>query len=151
VRLRSRRELKKTRIEVIPMIDTIFFLLVFFMLSSLSMTRLNGLPVNLPTATTATKQPIEPVTITIDKERQVFVNKQAVTLGELAPRVREIIGASGAPLERASIVLNADLDAPHGLVVHVMDACRSAGISKFAIATEPEPSVAPAAPPATGQ
>ena len=45
---RRRRELKRTKIEIIPMIDTMFFLLVFFMLSSLALTRLNGLPVNLP-------------------------------------------------------------------------------------------------------
>ncbi len=47
---KRRRELKRTRIEIIPMIDTMFFLLVFFMLSSLALVRLNGLPVNLPRA-----------------------------------------------------------------------------------------------------
>ena len=50
---KRRRELKRTKIEIIPMIDTMFFLLVFFMLSSLALTRLNGLPVNLPRASTA--------------------------------------------------------------------------------------------------
>ncbi|HXF75351.1 MAG TPA: biopolymer transporter ExbD, partial [Methylomirabilota bacterium] len=47
-----RRTIKKARIEIIPMIDTIFFLLVFFMISTLSMTRYSGLPVNLPKAAT---------------------------------------------------------------------------------------------------
>ena len=48
----SRRTIKKARIEIIPMIDTIFFLLVFFMISTLSMARYSGLPVNLPKAAT---------------------------------------------------------------------------------------------------
>jgi biopolymer transport protein ExbD len=127
--------------------DTMFFLLVFFMLTSLSLTRLNGLPVNLPVASTANKQPIVPVTITIDKERKVYLNREPVDLADVPARVREAVTAAGTPLAQASIVLNADFDSPHGLVVRVMDACRIAGVSKFAIATEPERAVAPAAVP----
>ena len=71
MQFKQRRELKRTKIEIIPMIDTIFFLLVFFMLSSLALVRLNGLPVNLPPASTATRQQAQDVTITIDAARQV--------------------------------------------------------------------------------
>ena len=56
----ARRTIKKARIEIIPMIDTIFFLLVFFMISTLSMSRYSGLPVNLPKAATG-QQPASEV------------------------------------------------------------------------------------------
>src|SRR5579863_10127146 len=83
MQFKQRRELKRTKIEIIPMIDTIFFLLVFFMLSSLALTKLNGLPVNLPKAATATKQQANDLTITVDKDRNIFVNKVPVTMANL--------------------------------------------------------------------
>src|SRR5579871_717900 len=84
---KRRRELKRTRIEIIPMIDTMFFLLVFFMLSSLALTRLNGLPVNLPQAKKAEKQTPTDLTITVDKNQQVFVNKLPVTVDTLGEKL----------------------------------------------------------------
>src|SRR5258708_16687852 len=86
---KRRRELKRTKIEIIPMIDTMFFLLVFFMLSSLALTRLNGLPVNLPRANTAPKQAATELTITIDKSQQVYINKDPVTLEDMATKLVE--------------------------------------------------------------
>ncbi len=134
---KRRRELKRTKIEIIPMIDTIFFLLVFFMLSSLALVKLNGLPVNLPNAATAVKQQSNDLTITIDKDRQVYVNKQPVTLAQLGPILKADAGAN-TDLSTATVVINADLSVPHGLVVSCIDASREAGISSFAIATAPE-------------
>src|SRR5579862_2106714 len=92
VEFKRRRELKRTKIEIIPMIDTMFFLLVFFMLSSLALTRFNGLPVNLPRASTAPKQAATDLTITIDKNQQVYVNKEAVTLADLPAKLLEKAG-----------------------------------------------------------
>ena len=134
---KRRRELKRTKIEIIPMIDTIFFLLVFFMLSSLALVKLNGLPVNLPKAATATRQQANDLTITIDKNRQVYVNKQPVTLPALGTTLVAKAGGPAADLSATSVVINADLSVPHGLVVGCMDAARQVGISRFAIATEP--------------
>src|SRR5579871_6351081 len=98
---KRRRELKRTRIEIIPMIDTMFFLLVFFMLSSLALTRLNGLPVNLPKASTAPKQAAADLTLTIDKNRQVYVNKEAVRLEDVGTRLLEKAGGPDVNLETA--------------------------------------------------
>src|SRR5450432_712693 len=89
---KRRRELKRTRIEIIPMIDTMFFLLVFFMLSSLALTRLNGLPVNLPHASTAPKIPPVSLTVTIDKSRTVYVNKELIPINEVGPKLLEKAG-----------------------------------------------------------
>ena len=133
---KRRRELKRTKIEIIPMIDTMFFLLVFFMLSSLALTKMMGLPVNLPKAGSAPKQNATDLTITIDRDQRIFVNKDAVNVEGLAPLLRQEAG--GAKLEDVSVIINADLAVPHGLVVKCIDEARSIGISHFAIATAPE-------------
>ncbi|MGO8673441.1 MAG: ExbD/TolR family protein [Capsulimonadaceae bacterium] len=134
---RKQRELKRTKIEIIPMIDTIFFLLVFFMLSSLALTKLNSFPVDLPKAATATRQSPNDLTITVDKDQKLFVNKQAVTLADLGAVLLQKAGPS-ADLDTTSVVINADLTVPHGLVVSCMDEARKVGVSRFAIATAPE-------------
>lgn len=134
---KRRRELKRTKIEIIPMIDTIFFLLVFFMLSSLALVKLNGLPVNLPKAETAQKQQSNDLIITIDKSRQIYVNKAPVDpqnvgstlLNDAAPNV---------DLSTESVVINADESVPEGLVVGCIDASRKVGINSFSIATATE-------------
>jgi biopolymer transport protein ExbD len=137
MQFQQKRELKRTKIEIIPMIDTIFFLLVFFMLSSLALVKLNGLPVNLPKAATAQKQQANDLTITIDAARQIYVNKQPVTLAQVGPTLLAKAGPN-TDLSTASVVINADTTVPHGLVVGCIDAARQAGISSFSIATAPE-------------
>src|SRR5438105_14472068 len=89
MQFRKRHELKRTKIEIIPMIDTMFFLLVFFMLSSLALTRLNGLPVNLPRASTAPKQAAADLTVTIDKSQRIYVNKLPVSIDDLGTKLLE--------------------------------------------------------------
>ena len=135
---KRRRELKRIKIEIIPMIDTIFFMLVFFMLSSLALVKLNGLPVNLPPASTALRQQANDLTITIDKTQQIFVNKQPVGVAGLAAALVDKAGGPTVELGSTSVIINADLSVPHGLVVRCIDESRRAGISHFAIATAPE-------------
>src|SRR6266550_3073016 len=105
MQFKARRELKRTKIEIIPMIDTMFFLLVFFMLSSLALVRLQGLPVNLPQASTAKKQTAQDVTITIDARRQVFVNKEPVADADLASKLVEKAGGPKVDLATASVII----------------------------------------------
>ncbi len=135
---KRRRELKRTKIEIIPMIDTMFFLLVFFMLSSLALTKLNGLPVNLPRASTAPKQNPTELTITVDKNQQVFVNKDRVVLDDLGTKLLEKAGGPNADLDQTSVIISADLSVPHGIVVRCIDESRAVGITHFAIATAPD-------------
>lgn len=134
---KRRRELKRTKIEIIPMIDTIFFMLVFFMLSSLALVKLNGLPVNLPQASTAVKQQTKDLTITVDKAQKVYVNRKLVNIADLAQDLADEVG-TGADMADQSVIINADLTVPHGLVVRCIDEARRAGISHFAIATAAE-------------
>ena len=136
MQFKQKRELKRSRIEIIPMIDTMFFLLVFFMLSSLALTKLNGLPVNLPQSATAPKQAPAELTITVDKNQKIYVNKIPVTFETLEPQLVQNAG-KGADLGQATVIINADASVPHGLVVRCIDGAREVGIVKFAIATAP--------------
>jgi biopolymer transport protein ExbD len=138
MQFKSRRQLKRTKIEIIPMIDTMFFLLVFFMLSSLSLTRLKGFAVNLPQATTAQKQTDMDFTITIDKSQHVFVNKTPVDIGEVGNELVRLAGGPQADLGKASVVINADEGVPYGAVIHCIDEARDVGVTHFPLATAPD-------------
>lgn len=133
MRLR-RREFKKARIEIIPMIDTIFFLLVFFMISTLSMTRYSGLPVNLPKAATGQQTPSESAAVTIKPDGSVAIDKQDVPRAQ----VGEILKSRLAKNPDLLVLINADEKVAHGAVVEIMDAARQAGVAKMAIAIKPK-------------
>ena len=130
----QRRSLKKARIEIIPMIDTIFFLLVFFMISTLSMAQYRGMPVNLPKAASGQQAPVESAAITIDKQARLFLNKQAVDKAALGDFLRQELAKNADLL----VVINADDGVEHGHVVEVMDIARSANVARMAIAVKPK-------------
>ena len=138
MQFKARRQLKRTKIEIIPMIDTMFFLLVFFVLSSLSLTRLMGMPVNLPQASNATKQDVMDFTISVDKSQQIYVNKLKVNLSDVGDTLVRMAGGPSADLSKASVVINADEGVPYGLVIHCIDEARSVGVTHFPLATAPE-------------
>ena len=130
----QRRSLKKARIEIIPMIDTIFFLLVFFMISTLSMTQFKGMPVNLPKAASGQQAPAESAAITIDKDGRLFLNQQAIDRAALNDALKQQLAKNADML----IVINADDGVAHGQVVEVMDIARAANVAKMAIAVKPK-------------
>ena len=125
-----RQEQPKARIEIIPMIDVIFFLLVFFMVSTLSMTINRGLPVNLPTAATSQKDLQENLNLTLTQEGEMFLNKEPIVLQDLGPRVK----AALAREPELTVIINADGDVRHHAVVEAMDELRIAGVARLAIA-----------------
>lgn len=129
-----RRNIKKARIEIIPMIDTIFFLLVFFMISTLSMSQYSGLPVNLPKAATGQQPPAESAAVTIGPEGQIAIDKQDVSRS----RIGDILKTRLASNPGLLVLINADERVEHGLVVEVMDQARQAGVAKMAIAVKPK-------------
>ena len=127
---------KKARIEIIPMIDTMFFLLVFFMIATLSMTLQRGMPVNLPEAESSTDKVQEEVSLSITKEGTLFFNKEPIALGELEHRLSDMRQRDPDP----SVIINADESVHHGLVIQVMDKVRISGITSMSIATKPSSS-----------
>lgn len=122
-------ESAEARIEIIPLIDIMFFLLAAFMLVSLSMVNLKGIKVNLPTATRATPESKKDfVDISVDKSGAPFLDKKPVGDNEL---VRDLIALQKAnPSLR--VFISGDEDARHGAIIHVLDLVRAAGIDKVA-------------------
>ncbi len=120
------------QINIVPMIDVIFAILAFFVMSTLFLTRSQGLPVNLPNAETAEAQAQTQIVVTIDPQGQLMVDQQPVDLVILENEVRSRLSASQNPL----VVINADTDTQHGRVVEVMDRLRQIDGIQLAIATE---------------
>ncbi|HBE44746.1 MAG TPA: biopolymer transporter ExbD [Deltaproteobacteria bacterium] len=117
------------------MIDTMFFLPVFFMIATLSMTVERGLPINLPYAATAHYDIQQLVTLTLTKDGKLFFEKEEVnSLSELGQRLSK----QGKRIQGLSIVINADGAVEHVKVIEVMDIVRQSGIKKIAIATRPK-------------
>ena len=119
------------QINIVPMIDVIFAILTFFIMSTLYLTRSEGLPVNLPKAGTAKSQPQTQLTITVDQQGQIALNRQPTQLDALEPQLRQLIG----PNQQATVIINADERVGHGQVVAVMDRLRRVPGAKLAIAT----------------
>ncbi|HTY55608.1 MAG TPA: biopolymer transporter ExbD [Candidatus Binataceae bacterium] len=133
MRLRRGRGYRRGRIEIIPMIDVMFFLLVTFMLASLSMQSLNSLTVNLPEGDAPALKNQEPVTLTITKDSQIFLDKTPTTLATMAFALKAMVQG-----REAGVVVNADNAAPEGTVVQAMLQARRAGIERFLIAVKRE-------------
>jgi biopolymer transport protein ExbB/TolQ/biopolymer transport protein ExbD len=136
------REMKKTKVEIIPMIDTMFFLLVFFILSSVGIIKLSGLPVKLPDAKYGDPQEPAQITISIATDGRVKVNALDVGQNEdigpfMIKEVKRQVGNSNkaADIATAHVVVNADAGVPNGEVVHRINQARVAGVSKFTVAT----------------
>ena len=130
----QRRSVRKARIEIIPMIDTIFFLLVFFMISTLSMTQFKGMAVNLPKAASGQQAPAESAAITIEKDGQLFLNQQRVKKTALGDALKQQLAKNADML----VVINADDGVAHGRVVEVMDIARAVNVARMAIAVKPK-------------
>lgn len=118
---------------MIPLIDCLFLILVFFIYAMLSMVVHKGIPVNLPQAISAKLNHDEYESITITEFGETFLNKQKVTLFQLRMGLEEIEGK-----DQAKIFINADREAKHGQVLKVLDVIRSAGLEKVSFEiTEP--------------
>ncbi|GAB1540993.1 hypothetical protein NUACC21_36620 [Scytonema sp. NUACC21] len=120
------------QINIVPMIDVIFAILTFFIMSTLFLTRSQGLPVNLPKAATGQAERPAQFTVTINKAGQVFLDKQEIVLEQLESAVRQKV----QPEQQVMVVLNADEGVNHGQVVAVMDRVRRVEGAKLAIATQ---------------
>jgi biopolymer transport protein ExbD len=120
------------QINIVPMIDVVFAILTFLIVSSLSLSKSEGLPVNLPKASTSQVQdsPAK-ITVTLDAQGKFMVDKKSVNLDQIESTVRQVMGSN----QSALIVLNADKSVNHGNVVEVMDRLRRIKGAKLGIAT----------------
>lgn len=131
MKLRRSRQAKRGRIEIIPMIDVMFFLLATFMLASLSMQQLNSVQVNLPQGAAEPVQAKTPVTLTVTPDSQLFLNKTPVTLDSLAPTLKTMLDAADP-----RVIVAADSASTNGVMVQAMIKAREAGAKQFLIAVQ---------------
>jgi len=116
---------KKARIEIIPMIDTIFFLLVFFMFTSLSMVKMHGLDVSLPKDSNSPNQKPPPqVVVTVDNKGAYYLDRTAVTQADLAPEMQTRLDAKPDTV----FIVNVDKQRPTQDIITVMDAVNTVKI-----------------------
>ncbi len=120
------------QINIVPMIDVIFAILTFFVMSTLFLTRSEGLPVNLPDASTAERQTETQLVVTIDKAGSLSLNREAVELEALVADVQAQVLTGKQPV----VVINADAAVTHGKVIAVMDRLRAIKGVRLAIATQ---------------
>lgn len=127
----QRAELKKARIEIIPMIDTIFFLLVFFMLTSLSMVQMSAKKVSLPISDTASAKPLEKTVVTLDKQGNYYIDRVPVQFADILPSLSEKVRDD----PHLVVVINCDKDQTTADFLHVMDVIKQANPETLMIAT----------------
>jgi len=133
----------EARIEIIPLIDIMFFLLAAFMLVSLSMVNLKSVKVDLPTATVATTDTQRDlVSISVDKAGLAFLNREPVGANELA----SAIAAMQQTNANLRVFISGDREARHGDVIRVLDLVRGAGVEKVAFEIRPPDAAGAQAP-----
>ncbi|MEM6599647.1 MAG: biopolymer transporter ExbD [Cyanobacteria bacterium P01_C01_bin.69] len=123
---------EEVSVNILPMIDVIFAILSYFIISSLFLTQSDGLDINLPSAETAQEQPEANFTISVDAEGQVTLNQDEIEIIEIQNAIQQQID----PGQTAVVTIRADEQASHGEVVGVMDEVRQIEGAKLAIATQ---------------
>ena len=119
---------KKARIEIIPLIDIMFFLLASFMMVSLSQVTLKGMKVNLPTGASGQVQNKKDyVSLSVDKDGYYYFDKEKIALEAILPRLQQVYKTN----PEAKIFIRGDAEAVHGNVTRMLDQIRSSGFMKL--------------------
>lgn len=128
---------KKARIEIIPLIDVIFFLLATFVLFALSLKRIKSLPVQLPVASALTQSnpDTDMVTIEVSNQGTCYWNRELISAGEIPGRLDQYKKSVDDP----RILIAGDDKAKFGPVVSVLDEVRKAGIEQVSVETRVRP------------
>ena len=121
----------KNKIDILPMIDIIFSILAFLIISSLYLTRVETISVDLPKASNSINQNNKFVNISIDKSGNLFINKKSIEFQDLKEKVVNLIDES-----KNLVILNADKNISHGYVISVLDVLRSIDGLKIGISTK---------------
>lgn len=124
---------RKARIELIPLIDVMFFLLASFIFVSLSMVQQKGIKVDIPSAVSGEANRKEYSSVSITAEGKLYLDKRPVTREELAAALQQMARRPEEP----RLYISADRQARHGDVVTVLDATRLAGLHKVSFETRP--------------
>ena len=143
MKLRSPLRRRRTRLEIIPLIDIMFFLLASFMMVSLQMQKVRTLKASLPTATliTSSKKP-DIIKLKVDPYGQVSVDDKALSFPELDLLLAQRMRANA----EVPVYLSGSRSTTHGQMVYVLDFVKRAGIQRVAFSVKPDAGPAPARP-----
>ena len=119
-------------INILPMIDIIFAILSFFIISSLYLTKIDTIKVNLPKSSTAVREQNKPQIITIDNNENIYFNSREISLTNMSSIIRKNI----ENLEEPIVILRADTSVKHGFIVNLLDELRKIENLKIGISTE---------------
>lgn len=128
MKLRDSRSLKQPELMIIPMIDIMFFLLVFFMLSTMYMVDLKTIPIKLPKAEFSAVDTQTTFAVSVKKDGSIWLGDKQTDIASLTMQ------AKNNP--RFSIVIRADKDADYGKVITLLDRLKGAGVQRFGLATD---------------
>ncbi len=122
----------QSKIDILPMIDIIFAILSFLIISSLYLVRVDTIPIDLPKAQSSIRQDKKFIIISIDKLGNLFVNKKKILLEDLKNYIINLIDQKSNV-----VVLNADKNVSHGIFINVLDSLRGIDNLKIAVSTKP--------------
>ena len=122
----------ENQINILPMIDIIFAILSFFIISSLFLTRIDSIEVNLPKSSTAVREKNRPQIITVDNNEKIYFKSNEISLKNISALIRKNI----ENLEEPLVILRADTSVKYGLIVNLLDELRKIENLKIGISTE---------------
>lgn len=132
MRLRSRRSFQKPEIMIIPMIDIMFFLLVFFMLSTLYMVNIKTIPVNMPKTQNAQMQSHVNYLVSLRRDGSLYLEDKAIDEGTLIARAQQ----ENKKNPNFAVVIRADKDIDYAQLMAFLDKLKGAGITRFGLASD---------------
>ena len=120
---------KKARIEMLPLIDIVFLLLVFFIYAMLSMAVHRGLPVELPLSTTAEVDKKLILSVTVKADETIYVDKERIALADLT----QVLQSKAGGIREPGVLVFADRALPYQMIYNVLDKIRQAGLSRISL------------------
>ena len=120
-----------TQINILPMIDIIFAILSFLIVSTLYLSKIDTIPIDLPEASSSIKQDKEFIIISIDNIGNIFINQKKILINDLTTKILNLINE-----DSKNVVLNADKNVSFGVLIKVLDSLRSIEGLKIAISTK---------------
>lgn len=131
MRRRKNRPEDDSQIDMTPMLDVVFIMLIFFIVTT-SFVSESGLEVNRPSATTATEQSKAGIFVAIKDTGEIYIDRQQVDQQRVRASLERLVASQG----EVGMVIQADQETRHGIVVKVMDAAREAGIKQISVAAQ---------------
>ena len=133
MRRRQRREAEESEVNLTPMLDVVFIMLIFFIVTA-SFVKETGVEINRPSASTAQKNAAS-ILVAITDEGEIWMQRRPIDVRSVRANIERLLAEN----PQSSVVIQADRDSKNGLLVEVMDQARLAGAVGIAIAADPKP------------